>query len=107
MLATGWQMWQMCPMSGVVRTQSAVCQCNGPSPRPARWVRTSPTTWPDRVPATAHHDRDRVEEHNVGTQLYGESEIGAWKVEALRQRLFRATGVEIEALPKDLTDRTQ
>ena len=51
-------------------------------------------------------DRDRVEEHNVGTQLYGESDIGAWKVEALRQRLFRATGVEIETLRKELTDRT-
>lgn len=51
-------------------------------------------------------DRDRVEEHNVGTQLYGESEVGAWKVEALRQRLFRATGVEIEALRKELSDRS-
>jgi len=37
-------------------------------------------------------DRDRVEEHNVSTQLYGESDVGAWKVEVLRQRLFRATG---------------
>src|ERR1700751_3935547 len=51
-------------------------------------------------------DRDRVEEHNVGTQLYGESDVGAWKVEVLRQRLFRATGVETEALRKDLTDRS-
>lgn len=51
-------------------------------------------------------DRDRIEEHNVGTQLYGESEIGAWKVEVLRQRLFRATGIEIDGLRKDLTDRT-
>src|SRR6516165_2609819 len=51
-------------------------------------------------------DRDRVEEHNVSTQLYGESDVGAWKVEVLRQRLFRATGIEIEALRKDLTDRT-
>src|SRR3712207_6308846 len=41
-------------------------------------------------------DHDRVEEHNVGTQLYGESEVGVWKVEALRNRLFRAAGVEIE-----------
>src|SRR5271169_2453379 len=47
-------------------------------------------------------DRDRVEEHNVGTQLYGQSEVGAWKVEVLRQRLFRATGVEIEAVRKEL-----
>jgi molybdopterin-synthase adenylyltransferase len=51
-------------------------------------------------------DRDRVEEHNVGTQLYGESEIGAWKVEVLRQRLFRSAGVEIEALRKELAPRT-
>src|SRR3954471_6052347 len=39
-------------------------------------------------------DHDRVEEHNVGTQLYGENEVGVWKVEALRNRLFRATGAE-------------
>lgn len=51
-------------------------------------------------------DRDRIEEHNVGTQLYGDSDVGAWKVEVLRQRLFRATGVEIDARRKELTDRT-
>src|SRR6516225_6432632 len=51
-------------------------------------------------------DRDRVEEHNVGTQLYGESDVGAWKVDVLRQRLFRAAGVEIDAVRKDLTDRS-
>jgi molybdopterin/thiamine biosynthesis adenylyltransferase len=50
-------------------------------------------------------DRDRVEEHNVSTQLYGESDIGAWKVEVLRNRLFRAAGVEIEAVAKELTER--
>jgi molybdopterin/thiamine biosynthesis adenylyltransferase len=51
-------------------------------------------------------DRDRIEEHNVGTQLYGESDVGAWKVEVLKQRLFRATGIEIEAHRKGLDDRT-
>ncbi len=51
-------------------------------------------------------DRDRVEEHNVSTQLYGESDVGAWKVEVLRNRLFRATGVEIEGVNKELTERT-
>ncbi len=51
-------------------------------------------------------DRDRIEEHNVGTQLYGEGEIGVWKVDALRQRIFRAVGVEIEAERKELTERT-
>ena len=48
-------------------------------------------------------DRDRVEEHNVGTQLYGESDVGVWKVEALRNRVFRAVGVEVEAVRKELT----
>jgi molybdopterin-synthase adenylyltransferase len=51
-------------------------------------------------------DRDRVEEHNVSTQLYGESDVGSWKVEVLRQRLFRATGIEIEAVRKELGDRS-
>jgi molybdopterin/thiamine biosynthesis adenylyltransferase len=51
-------------------------------------------------------DRDRIEEHNVSTQLYGQSDIGAWKVEVLRQRLFRATGIELEALRKELSERT-
>ena len=50
-------------------------------------------------------DRDRVEEHNVSTQLYGESDVGAWKVEVLRQRLFRATGIEIDAVRKELAER--
>lgn len=50
-------------------------------------------------------DHDRVEEHNVSTQLYGESDIGSGKVEALRARLFRAAGAEIEAVRKELTDR--
>jgi molybdopterin/thiamine biosynthesis adenylyltransferase len=50
-------------------------------------------------------DRDRVEEHNVSTQLYGESEVGAWKVEALRNRLFRAASVEVEAVNKELTEQ--
>jgi molybdopterin/thiamine biosynthesis adenylyltransferase len=48
-------------------------------------------------------DHDRIEEHNVSTQLYGESEVGVWKVEALRNRLFRAAGVEIDAARKELT----
>src|ERR687896_789917 len=48
-------------------------------------------------------DHDRVEAHNVGTQLYGESEVGVWKVEALRNRLFRACGVEVDPVRKELT----
>jgi molybdopterin/thiamine biosynthesis adenylyltransferase len=51
-------------------------------------------------------DRDRVEEHNVSTQLYGAGDVGAWKVEVLRNRLFRSVEVEIETVAKELTDRT-
>ena len=38
-------------------------------------------------------DRERVEGHNVGTQIYGQSDVGVWKVEALRNRLFRAAAL--------------
>jgi molybdopterin/thiamine biosynthesis adenylyltransferase len=50
-------------------------------------------------------DRDRVDQHNVGTQLYSEAEVGAWKVEALRGRLFRTVGLEVEAVAKEMTER--
>ena len=48
-------------------------------------------------------DHDRVEEHNVSTQAYGESDVGVFKVEAMRNRLFRAAGAEIDAVRKQLT----
>jgi molybdopterin/thiamine biosynthesis adenylyltransferase len=48
-------------------------------------------------------EHDRVEEHNISTQLYRESDIGVWKVEALCNRLFRTTGIEIEPSRKELT----
>jgi molybdopterin-synthase adenylyltransferase len=51
-------------------------------------------------------DNDRIEEHNIGTQLYGESDVGGWKVEVLKQRLFRGTGIEIDAHRKTLDERT-
>jgi molybdopterin/thiamine biosynthesis adenylyltransferase len=51
-------------------------------------------------------DRDKVEGHNVGTQLYGDGDVGAKKADVLKSRLFRTCGVEIDAVAKDLTDRT-
>jgi len=51
-------------------------------------------------------DRDRIEQHNVSTQLYGEGDVGAWKVEVLRSQLFRCTRIEIEAINKELDART-
>jgi molybdopterin/thiamine biosynthesis adenylyltransferase len=50
-------------------------------------------------------DKDRIEEHNVGTQIYGAGEIGGWKVDVLRNRLFRGVGLEIEAMQKELTEK--
>lgn len=49
-------------------------------------------------------DRDRVEEHNIGTQIYYEADVGAWKADVLRHRLFRAAGVEIESITKELRE---
>ncbi len=51
-------------------------------------------------------DHDRVEAHNIGTQLYGQGDVGAFKVEALRALCFRAAGVEIEAIARMLDERT-
>jgi molybdopterin/thiamine biosynthesis adenylyltransferase len=50
-------------------------------------------------------DFDRVEAHNVGTQTYAESDVGAFKVEALQAEVFRAVGVEINAVRQRLTER--
>jgi molybdopterin-synthase adenylyltransferase len=51
-------------------------------------------------------DRDKVETHNVGTQVYWQGEVGAWKVEALKNRVFRTCGVEIETMHKELSEKT-
>ena len=50
-------------------------------------------------------DFDRIEAHNVGTQTYAESDVGAFKVEALQAEVFRAVGVEINAVRQRLTER--
>jgi molybdopterin/thiamine biosynthesis adenylyltransferase len=50
-------------------------------------------------------DHDRIEEHNVSTQLYGESDVGGSKVEVLRSLLFRSVGIEIDVVRKELDAR--
>lgn len=47
-------------------------------------------------------DMDRVDEHNVNTQVYGDQDVGAMKVNALRNRIFRDTGVAIDVFEKEL-----
>jgi molybdopterin/thiamine biosynthesis adenylyltransferase len=51
-------------------------------------------------------DFDRVEEHNAGTQLYGASDVGAKKVDVLRNHLFRAVGVEAAVFDRRLDERS-
>ena len=51
-------------------------------------------------------DDDRIEAHNVGTQTYAESDVGAFKVEMLQAEIFRAVGIEIQAERQRLTERT-
>lgn len=48
-------------------------------------------------------DRDRVEAHNVSTQIYTSEDAGALKADALKEHLFLATGNEIEPVAKELT----
>lgn len=50
-------------------------------------------------------DFDRIEAHNVGTQTYAESDVGAFKVDVLQAEVFRAVDVEIEAVRQRLTER--
>lgn len=50
-------------------------------------------------------DFDRVEAHNIGTQIYTESDVGMFKVEALQAEVFRAVGIEITATRQTLTER--
>ena len=47
-------------------------------------------------------DKDRVEAHNINTQVYGDMDIGALKVDALKNKIFRHVGVEIESVYKEL-----
>ena len=50
-------------------------------------------------------DHDRVEAQNVNTQVYGLSEVGGFKAEVLRNRLFREVQVEVESITKRLDVR--
>jgi|GEM_PF-4000145 len=45
------------------------------------------------------YDHDSVEAHNLPNQLYGISDIGSLKVEALQARCLEMSGVEITAIP--------
>ncbi len=48
-------------------------------------------------------DRDRIEERNLSTQPFYRSEAGAFKARMLANALYRAVGVEVNALSAELT----
>lgn len=48
-------------------------------------------------------DKDRVETHNINTQVWSETDVGALKVEALKNKMFRDVGVELDTISKELT----
>ncbi len=50
-------------------------------------------------------DKDRVEEHNIGTQVYGVDDIGARKSECLRNLIHREVGEEIVSEAHELTEK--
>jgi molybdopterin-synthase adenylyltransferase len=47
-------------------------------------------------------DRDRVEEHNLSTQPYQLDDVGARKAETLAASLYRAVGIEMQSVSKEL-----
>lgn len=51
-------------------------------------------------------DFDRVQQHNIPTQVYANSDIGTLKVKALQNRLFRDLGIRIDAKNEKLAERT-
>lgn len=50
-------------------------------------------------------DRDRVEPHNLSTQIWSEAEVGLFKAECLQNRLFDELGIESDAHTKELTTK--
>jgi molybdopterin-synthase adenylyltransferase len=50
-------------------------------------------------------DRDRVEEHNIGTQTYSLEDVGGRKAEILRNALYREVGTEVESVVQDLAEQ--
>jgi molybdopterin/thiamine biosynthesis adenylyltransferase len=51
-------------------------------------------------------DFDRVEEHNIGTQVYAIDDVGGLKADLLRNMLVREVGTNVESVPNELTERT-
>ena len=51
-------------------------------------------------------DKDRVDVHNLSTQIWNERDVGALKVAAAKQKVFANIDVEIDTVDKELTAAT-
>jgi len=51
-------------------------------------------------------DGDRIEERNLSTQPYYQSDVGAYKVKILTNTLYRALGLNLQSINQRLTDDT-
>ncbi|MBP0039456.1 MAG: ThiF family adenylyltransferase [Roseofilum sp. SID1] len=51
-------------------------------------------------------DDDRIEERNLSTQPYYQSDVGAYKVKILTNTLYRALGISLQGMNQCLTDDT-
>jgi molybdopterin/thiamine biosynthesis adenylyltransferase len=49
-------------------------------------------------------DMDRVEKHNIATQVYSRRDVGQMKANALKANIFQNTGQMLEAVDKELRD---
>lgn len=50
-------------------------------------------------------DKDRVEEQNIGTQVYSLDDVGALKAEILRNLIYREVAEEISAIGQELSEK--
>ena len=52
-------------------------------------------------------DKDRIEAHNINTQIWSDRDIGALKSDEMKNKVFRNTGFEVESFNKELIDLTK
>lgn len=49
------------------------------------------------------YDFDKIEPHNIPNQLFGINDVGEMKVDALRERIYRDTGIQIKVVADKFT----
>lgn len=49
-------------------------------------------------------DMDRIETHNLNTQVWADADVGGLKSDVLKNKVFRNVGIEIESFNKELSE---